>query len=250
MPTRLPGSPTSQPTTPTPRQPGRSTTQAAGPDAATASARSRQRRCQTRSTAHRRRTTVTSQEGCASSRGGCASSRIPFDRAKLSSLLRVLPVGGLGEIGENMSVVEYDGRIVLIDCGVASRPRRCTGSTSCCRTSATYSNGATGCSMGAKDIRVWNRPSPLRRCGRSLRTTRGCGDGNAHGFRVHQTEAGVSPPQGPADARRPERASSGRRPQRLWLPGMRGEVGQRLVAACERAAGSPLRPLFAGPGAA
>jgi ribonuclease J len=36
----------------------------------------------------------------------------------LSSLLRVLPLGGLGEIGKNMSVVEYDGRIVLIDCGV------------------------------------------------------------------------------------------------------------------------------------
>lgn len=32
--------------------------------------------------------------------------------------LRVLPLGGLGEIGKNMSVVEYDGRIVVIDCGV------------------------------------------------------------------------------------------------------------------------------------
>ncbi len=32
--------------------------------------------------------------------------------------LRVLPLGGLGEIGKNMSIVEYDGRIVVIDCGV------------------------------------------------------------------------------------------------------------------------------------
>jgi ribonuclease J len=32
--------------------------------------------------------------------------------------LRVLPLGGLGEIGKNMSVIEYDGRIVVIDCGV------------------------------------------------------------------------------------------------------------------------------------
>src|SRR3990170_6097891 len=33
-------------------------------------------------------------------------------------LLRVLPLGGLGEIGKNMTVVEYGGRIVVIDCGV------------------------------------------------------------------------------------------------------------------------------------
>ena len=32
--------------------------------------------------------------------------------------LRVLPLGGLGEIGKNMTVVEYDGRIVVIDTGL------------------------------------------------------------------------------------------------------------------------------------
>jgi ribonuclease J len=32
--------------------------------------------------------------------------------------LRVLPLGGLGEIGKNMTVVEYDGRIVVVDAGV------------------------------------------------------------------------------------------------------------------------------------
>ena len=34
------------------------------------------------------------------------------------SNLRVLPLGGLGEIGKNMTVVEYDGRIVVVDTGL------------------------------------------------------------------------------------------------------------------------------------
>jgi len=34
------------------------------------------------------------------------------------SALRVLPLGGLGEIGKNMTVIEYDGRIVVVDVGL------------------------------------------------------------------------------------------------------------------------------------
>jgi ribonuclease J len=36
----------------------------------------------------------------------------------VSGKLRVLPLGGLGEIGKNMMVVEYDGRIVVVDTGL------------------------------------------------------------------------------------------------------------------------------------
>ena len=36
----------------------------------------------------------------------------------MSGKLRVLPLGGVGEIGKNMTVVEYEGRIVVVDCGL------------------------------------------------------------------------------------------------------------------------------------
>jgi len=35
-----------------------------------------------------------------------------------SKKLRVLPLGGLGEIGKNMTVIEYDGRIIVVDTGL------------------------------------------------------------------------------------------------------------------------------------
>jgi ribonuclease J len=36
----------------------------------------------------------------------------------VSGKLRVLPLGGLGEIGKNMTVVEYDGRLIVVDVGL------------------------------------------------------------------------------------------------------------------------------------
>ncbi len=36
----------------------------------------------------------------------------------MSGKLRILPLGGLGEIGKNMTVIERDGRIVIIDVGL------------------------------------------------------------------------------------------------------------------------------------
>ncbi len=36
----------------------------------------------------------------------------------MSKKLRVLPLGGLGEIGKNMTIVEYEGRIVVVDTGL------------------------------------------------------------------------------------------------------------------------------------
>ena len=57
-------------------------------------------------------------------RGACArcsnaTACSPAQPARrVSSTLRVLPLGGLGEIGKNMTVVEHDGRIVVVDVGL------------------------------------------------------------------------------------------------------------------------------------
>ena len=32
--------------------------------------------------------------------------------------LRIVPLGGIGEIGRNMTVFEFDGRLLIVDCGV------------------------------------------------------------------------------------------------------------------------------------
>lgn len=53
-----------------------------------------------------------------------SASALPFPGSAFSNLepsppntLRYVPIGGLGEIGMNMSMLEYDGKIVIIDCG-------------------------------------------------------------------------------------------------------------------------------------
>ena len=35
-----------------------------------------------------------------------------------SGTLRIVGLGGLGEIGRNMTVFEYQGRLLIVDCGV------------------------------------------------------------------------------------------------------------------------------------
>ena len=62
------------------------------------------------------------RRGRARARGGPrdarASRAAPAGRHGVSGTLRVLPLGGVGEIGKNMTVVEYDGSIVVVDCGL------------------------------------------------------------------------------------------------------------------------------------
>lgn len=63
------------------------------------------------------------RSGSRSGRAGAATS--PQQDAVLiappkyrKGSMRITPLGGLGEIGRNMNVVEYNGHLLLIDCGV------------------------------------------------------------------------------------------------------------------------------------
>ncbi|WP_426324709.1 ribonuclease J [Microbacterium sp. E-13] len=43
----------------------------------------------------------------------------PYDPPELAAgTLRVIPLGGLGEVGRNMTVFEYGGKLLVVDCGV------------------------------------------------------------------------------------------------------------------------------------
>ncbi len=44
--------------------------------------------------------------------------KIPAPAALAPGALRILPIGGLGEIGRNMAVFEFDASILIVDCGV------------------------------------------------------------------------------------------------------------------------------------
>jgi ribonuclease J len=46
------------------------------------------------------------------------NSPVYSPRALTPGTLRVIPIGGLGEIGRNMTTFEIDGKILIVDCGV------------------------------------------------------------------------------------------------------------------------------------
>ena len=43
---------------------------------------------------------------------------LPFPAKLEKETLRIVALGGLGEIGRNMTVFEYEGKILIVDCGV------------------------------------------------------------------------------------------------------------------------------------
>ena len=45
-------------------------------------------------------------------------ANLPEPRPVESGTLRIIPLGGLGEVGRNMNVLELDGKLLIVDCGV------------------------------------------------------------------------------------------------------------------------------------
>lgn len=43
--------------------------------------------------------------------------------------LKIIPLGGAGEIGKNMTLIEYDGAILVIDAGLMFQKAICSAST-------------------------------------------------------------------------------------------------------------------------
>lgn len=44
--------------------------------------------------------------------------------------LRIIPLGGVGEVGKNITVIESADDIVVVDCGLAFQSPRCWASIS------------------------------------------------------------------------------------------------------------------------
>ena len=42
----------------------------------------------------------------------------------MAEKLKIIPLGGLNEIGKNMTVYECNGDMIIVDCGLADEPRR------------------------------------------------------------------------------------------------------------------------------
>ena len=43
---------------------------------------------------------------------------LPEPQALRPGVLRIIPLGGIGEVGRNMTTFEIDGQILIVDCGV------------------------------------------------------------------------------------------------------------------------------------
>ena len=39
--------------------------------------------------------------------------------------LKIIPLGGLGEIGKNMTVIEFGNDLIIIDCGMGFPAQQC-----------------------------------------------------------------------------------------------------------------------------
>ena len=50
--------------------------------------------------------------------------RRPQQPKEAATPIHIYPLGGLGEVGKNMTVYECNGDMIIVDCGLADEPRR------------------------------------------------------------------------------------------------------------------------------
>ena len=42
-----------------------------------------------------------------------------YDKRAVKTGIKIIPLGGMGEIGKNLTVYEYENDIILVDCGMS-----------------------------------------------------------------------------------------------------------------------------------
>jgi predicted metal-dependent RNase len=62
----------------------------------------------------------------------------------MASPFRIIPLGGCGEIGKNMTIFEYGQDMLLIDCGIMFPENDMLGSISSSPTGSTCATSAIG----------------------------------------------------------------------------------------------------------
>ena len=130
--------------------------------------------------------------------------------------VRIIPLGGLGEIGKNMTAVEYRGKIVVLDCGVEFP-----------------SEDMLGIDLVLPDIR-WLIAAPA---GRARLRDHARPRGPPGGAAVRAPAAQPARLRQPLHARAHQVQARGARPAQE----RRAQRGQRQVHACRS---GPLRPLL------